>query len=179
MQHLGKRAWCVTLASALLGALFWNATALAQSCLYSAESCINIHIDGITGEDGSGNYNVVTYDWGEPGVVAPLGASSEVTFSREIRDTTTTDVMRAAATHQKAATADLVVIYQGTVTVAYHMVNVHFVSVMHHGDSSLTNFQASPLESVSLRFKTLDYTYQPILPNGQKNGPPVTYTWKF
>jgi hypothetical protein len=32
---------------------------------------------------------------------------------------------------------------------------------------------------VTLNFKELDYTYQPILPNGQKNGPPVTFTWKF
>jgi hypothetical protein len=32
-------------------------------------------------------------------------------------------------------------------------------------------------ETIILHATTVKYTYQPILPNGQKNGPPVTFGW--
>jgi len=32
-------------------------------------------------------------------------------------------------------------------------------------------------ETIILHATTVKYTYQPVLPNGQKNGPPVTFGW--
>ncbi len=162
----------------LLGALFCSSSASAQTCIFGASSCINIHIDGIAGEDGNGNYNVATYNWSRPDVPAPLGAASQITFTRSELDSTTVRLMHAAANHRVVATADLSVILMGTVTVSYHMVDVQFESVQHNGQSPSPNPPVIS-ESVILGFKKLVYTFQPVLPNGQKNGPPVTFTWNF
>jgi hypothetical protein len=80
--------------------------------------------------------------------------------------------------------AELQVLCEGTVTLDYHIVNVHFKSLSQQGvNNSFTNYVPPPLivplESVTLRFKELDYTFQPILPNCQKSGPTETFTWKF
>jgi len=57
-------------------------------------------------------------------------------------------------------------------------------SIFDHGfDSAVYPQQPaigfSPLQSVTLHFTELVYTYQPILLNCQKNGPSVTYMWTF
>ena len=52
MRYLKARE-LVALAT-LLSALFCSSSASAQTCLFSASSCINIHIDGMAGEDGNG-----------------------------------------------------------------------------------------------------------------------------
>ena len=78
-----------------------------------------------------------------------------------------------------AKTADLDVIFQGTVTVNYHMSGVTMTQVLHSGENPSPNAEAQPLESIVLSFKKLKYTFQPVLPNGQKNGPPVSVNWSF
>jgi hypothetical protein len=179
MRTMIEFRWWLAAMVALLCALFYSPAAFAQTCVFGAANCINIHIDGIAGEDGNGNYNVLSYDWGEPGVPAPPGASSQLSFSRALTDTTTVDLMRYTANHRKAAAADLAVIFAQTPTVIYHLVGVQFLSVRHKGTNTSSNPETEPSETVTLHFTELDYTYQPILPNGQKNGPPVMYTWKF
>jgi hypothetical protein len=175
---IGRRTRLMTALGALLGTFLCSPTVFAQTCLgQNVDNCININIAGIAGADGNGNYDVSSYNWGEPGVRAPLGASPQLTFTRASLDSTTVDLMRFAANHRKVATADLQFMFMQTATATYHLVNVHFLSVMHSGANSPASF--GPSESVTLNFKELDYTYQPILPNGQKNGPPVTFTWKF
>jgi type VI protein secretion system component Hcp len=32
-------------------------------------------------------------------------------------------------------------------------------------------------ETITLHATSTKYTYQPVLPNGQKNGPPITFSW--
>ncbi|HVA84269.1 MAG TPA: hypothetical protein VNF28_05170 [Candidatus Binataceae bacterium] len=163
----------------LLGVLFFSSAAIAQTCMFGADNCIDIHIDGIAGEDGNGNYDVATYNWGLPGgAPAPLGAASQLNFTRSRLDTTTVKLMHAAANHRTVATADLSVISQGTVTVSYHMIDVQFESMQHSGQGASPNPPVVS-ESVILGFKKLVYTFQPVTPNGQKAGPPVTFTWNF
>ena len=86
--------------------------------------------------------------------------------------------MHAAANHRVVATADLSVILMGTVRYSYHMVDAQSESVQHNGQNPSPNPPVVS-ESVILGFKKLVYTFQPVLPNGQKNGPPVTFTWNF
>ncbi len=163
----------------LLGALLCSSSAFAQTCMFGADNCINIHIDDIAGEDGNGNYDVATYNWSRPGgASAPLGAASQLNFTRSRLDSTTVQLMHAAANHRTAATADLTVVLQGTVTVSYHMVDVQFESVQHSGQVLSPNPPVAS-ESVILGFKKLVYTFQPVSPTGQPAGPPVTFTWNF
>jgi hypothetical protein len=64
----------------------------------------------------------------------------------------------------------------GTTAVDIHMTGVHFESVQLEG---MADGSTPPNASVVLRFRTVEYTFQPVLPNGQKNGPPVTYSQTF
>jgi hypothetical protein len=151
---------------------------------------INVRVDGVAGQDGNGNYSASSYTWGGAGAPEPKGASPQISFSQSLGSLSPfngdieLELMNAVATHQKAATADVQVLCQTLVFIDYHMLNARFDSIGDHGfDFTVYPQQPqigfSPLESVTLRFTGLVYTWQPILPNCQKNGPPVTYTWKF
>lgn len=164
----------------------------APTALAGPPLIINVHIDGVAGVDGSGNYSASSYLWGESGGHL-AGASPQISFSQSLglqaleNGNVVLELMKAVAAHQAAPTADVQVVCEGSQAVVfldYHMVNAHFESITDRGlDPTIYPQQpvvgTSPFESVTLRFKRLVYTWQPILPNCQKNGPPVTYTWKF
>jgi hypothetical protein len=56
------------------------------------------------------------------------------------------------------------------------MDNVRIQSVREVTDNTDPN---GPAEIVTLTFKSVDYTFQPVLPNGQRSGPSVSYSATF
>lgn len=132
----------------------------------------------ITDQDGTTNtYTPFSYVWGPLDAPTPKGVSDELTFTRPT-DITGAELMKAAQSKQSFASADLEVQLQGTSAVTIQMTGVQIKSVRESTD--LTNpAHAIPLESVTLTFDSVDYTFQPLTPTGQRAGPPVTFTVKF
>ncbi len=122
---------------------------------------LDAHVDGIT---GGGNYTPTKFTWNEP---------FEITFTHTV-DTSTVALQAAAQGHQDLGTAVVHETLQGTQVVTLQMSGVHVEGVRAEGNVNDAN---GPAETVVLRFRKVVYTYQPVLPNGQKNGPPVTFTW--
>jgi type VI protein secretion system component Hcp len=119
---------------------------------------VDVHVDGIP---GGGNYQPTSFDWTEP---------FEVQFNHTT-DSTTAALMAAAQDHRELGNAVLHQTLLGTATITLAMSGVHIEAVHEKGNIE------GPVEIVELRFRTVTYTFQPLLPNGQKAGPPVTFTW--
>jgi hypothetical protein len=119
---------------------------------------LDVHMDGIA---GGGNYTPSSFDWTEPFVVQ---------FSHTT-DTSTAALMAAAQDHRDLGNAVLHQTLLGTAAITLAMSGVHVEGVKEKGSSD------GPVEVVELRFRSVVYTFQPLLPNGQKAGPPVTFTW--
>jgi len=176
-----RRIIFVALAGAWLAVMAGACSAYAQP-----ELTLTVHIDGLAGADTRGNWTVVNYAWGNP-TSPSTGGSSTLTFTHDLSDGTSVALMKAVSTHQTAATAELQVQCTGSSTVTtldYSMVNARLEGIAESGVNNTSfNFTPPPfivpLETVTLAFKELDYTYQPILPNCQKNGPPTSFEWKF
>jgi len=142
---------------------------------------INLHIDGIAGFDGNGNYNALAFAWGPAGAETQKGVSPELTVTIPA-DSTSVNLMQSAAAKQAFATADLQATASGAVAsapvvVAIHMTNVRIHSV--HIATSTDAAYAQPVQIVTLTFDSVEYTFQPVNVVGQKNGPPVTYSATF
>jgi hypothetical protein len=142
---------------------------------------LSFHIDGIPGDDGNGNLAGVSYSWGAPGENLSAGASSKITLTHIVQ-TSSVSLMQEAQTHQLADAAEVQVSIQGTTTIEYQMTNVRFDSIEQRFVTPLPS-QSPPsaqvLESITLSFKQLDYTFQPVNVVGQKNGAPESITFKF
>jgi hypothetical protein len=151
MRGLKAIAGAVTLAGALFAAPH---TAMAGA--YG----LDVHVDGVT---GGGNYSPGGYHWGDDPFVLAFTHTT---------DASTAALQALAQGKQEVGTALLHVTLQGTATVTLQMSGVRVESVKEDGDPN-----NGPLETVTLRFRKVVYTFQPMLPNGQKNGPPVTFTW--
>ncbi len=122
---------------------------------------IDVHVDGIA---GGGNYTPTRFNWNEP---------FEVTFTHTA-DASSVALLAAAQSHQDVGTAVLHETLQGTQVVTLQMSGVRVETVREGGDVNDAN---GPSETVELRFRKIVFTFQPVLPNGQKNGPPVSITW--
>jgi type VI protein secretion system component Hcp len=166
--RLRALAGLVAIAAALLVAL----PAQAQSP-YN----MTINIDGLA-NGNSGNYtNLVSYAWGPAGAPISMGVAPQLTFTLPA-NTSSVTLMEAAASGHVFPTAELQHLLQGTATVDILMTNVRVRSVRIAGDlfpSPTDSYQIGPVQIVTLSFTGVTYTFQPVLPNGQKNGPPVTY----
>jgi hypothetical protein len=122
---------------------------------------LDVHVDGVA---GGGNYSPGGYHWGDdPFTLAFTHAT----------DSSTAALQGLAQGHREVGTALLHVTIQGTATVTLQMSGVNVDSVKEEGDPN-----NGPLETVTLKFRKIVYTFQPLLPNGQKNGPAVTFTWQ-
>jgi hypothetical protein len=119
---------------------------------------LDVHLDGIA---GGGNYTASSFDWAEPFVVQ----------FNHTTDTSTAALMTAAQDHRELGNAVLHQTLSGTATITLAMSGVHVEGVKEKGGND------GPVEVVELRFRQVVYTFQPLLPNGQKAGPPVTFTW--
>jgi hypothetical protein len=120
---------------------------------------IDVHIDGIA---GGGNYYPTYFHWTDP---------FQVTFNHTT-DPSTGPLMQAAQDHHDLGNAVLHQTLSGTATITLAMTGVHIDGVHEEGGTN------GPEETVALGFKQVTYTFQALLPNGQKSGPPVTITWK-
>jgi len=123
---------------------------------------LDAHVDGVA---SGGDYIPSLFRWAD---------TFEVTFTHT-PDSSTVDLMTLAQSHQVVGTATVHETLQGTATITLQMSGVHVEAVRESGDVNDPN---GPEETVVLRFTEVTYTFQPILPNGQRNGPPVTFTWK-
>jgi type VI protein secretion system component Hcp len=120
---------------------------------------LDVHVDGIA---GGGNYYPTTFHWMDP---------FEVTFNHTT-DASTGPLMQAAMDHKELGNAVLHQTLLGSATITLAMSGVHVEAVHEEGGNN------GPEETVVLRFRQVTYTFQALLPNGQKSGPPVTITWK-
>lgn len=118
-----------------------------------------IHIDTVA---GGGNYLPLTFHWGGP---------FELHFTHTT-DVSTADLMQLAQSHQNVGTATLELALLGTATITLAMSDVRIAAVQEDGGSD------GPVETVVLSFRSVTYTFQPLLANGQKAGPPVTIVWQ-
>jgi len=180
-QHgfVGKVSFLAS-ACVLVGALL----AAPSGTAHAAPNNITIHIDGINGIDGSGNWsNLLSYSWGVRQPTSRFeamsrarskGASNQLTFTRLV-DTTTTSLMQAVANAQTAPTADLTVIPPSATqpVLTYHMENVVFDSVAQAGNTNSND--GAPMESISIDFQSVAISYTPQ----QEGPPPPPFIWKF
>ena len=120
---------------------------------------LDVHIDGCP---NGGNYQPTSFHWTELG---------EVSFTHTT-DNSTAALFSFAQDHRELGNAVLHQTLQGTATITLAMSGVHIETVHEEGGSN------GPEETVELRFRQVTYTFQPLLPNGQKAGPPVSFTWK-
>lgn len=119
---------------------------------------LDVHIDGCP---NGGNYGPTGFHWTDP---------FEVTFTHTT-DNTTAALMGFARDHRELGNAVLHQTLNGTATITLAMGGVHIQDVHEEGGSN------GPEETVVLRFRQVTYTFQALLPNGQKAGPPVSFTW--
>jgi type VI protein secretion system component Hcp len=139
---------------AVLGALL-----VAPATAYAGLFAIDAHVDGVT---GGGNYTPTSFRWSAP---------FQVSFTHTT-DNSTVDLMQLAQSHQVVGTATLNLTLLGTANITLQLSGVRIENVQEDGSSD------GPAETVVLSFNEVTYTFQPLLPNGQKNGPPVTFTRK-
>jgi type VI protein secretion system component Hcp len=139
-----------------------GAMAVAPVADAAGPYAIDAHVDGIA---GGGNYSPSRFSWTDP---------FEVTFTHTT-DSSSVALLTAAQSHQDVGTAVVHETLMGTQVVTLALSGVHVEAVHEDGNVNDAN---GPSETVVLRFRKVTYTYQPVQPNGQKNGPPVTFTWQ-
>ena len=120
-----------------------------------------------------------SFVWGPATATSPQGVSPElnVTLAAEFVDSVA--LMEAAQSKQLFATAELQELLLGTVVIDIQMTDVHVESVRIAADNNPSVNPGQPNVILTLKFKSVVYTFQPFLPNGQKNGPPVTFSAQF
>lgn len=137
---------------------------------------VNLHVDGMAGLDGNGNYSALAFAWGPAGSETQKGVAPELTITIP-DDSTSVNLMQAAAAKQTFSTADLQAVASGVAVVSIHMTNVRIHSV--HIAANTDGAYPQPVQIVTLTFDSVEYTFQPVNVVGQKNGAPVTYSATF
>jgi len=133
----------------------------------AAGYAIDVHVDGVA---GGGNYAPKSFSWGQDpralSFVHAADASSVVLLglSRQGGDIGT------ATLHVKSNGGS------GAAVITIQMTGVHIDGVTEAEDSTATD--PTPMETVTLRFRQVTYTYQAVNPVGQPIGAPVSFTWK-
>ena len=160
-----------------LVAVFVLCLMLAPPMAAAQQYRTTIHIAGLAGTDGQGNYNnVASFRWGQPTASLNAGVSSELTFTIP-NDATSVGLLQALQGGKPFSTATLQVLAgQGNNLVAafsLQMNNVHITSVDMIPNA---NVLGGTMQVVTLRFSSITYTYQPVNPVGQRAGPPLTFT---
>lgn len=135
----------------------------------------------IPGLPNGGVYLATSFSWGPSADSTGQGVSNELTFT-SAADISDPAIVNAAQSKQVFATAELQDNFgfpnSNPTTVAdIQMTNVRILSVRIKADAYGPVY--APQKIVTLKFDSVVYTFQPYLPNGQKNGPPVTFTVNF
>jgi hypothetical protein len=133
---------------------------------------------------GGNTYTVESFSWGPSVASSGQGVSNELTLTLWPNFEGSVDFMNEAASKQVFATADLQNLFVfATPTplpvVDIQMTDVVVESVRVSADNNATTAPGTPRQIVTLKFDSVVYTFQPYLPNGQRNGPPMTFSAKF
>lgn len=126
----------------------------------------------VTGLTGGGQYSLTSYTWGPTPTAS--GLSNTLTWVAAT-DSSDQYLISAAQNGTVFSSAEITSSLQGTVGVDILMSSVTVQSVVIQD----TTGSSSPQKVVTLKFTGVTYTYQPLLPNGQKAGPPFTVTQSF
>jgi hypothetical protein len=133
---------------------------------------------------GGNTYTLESFSWGPTAGSTGEGVSNELTFTLSPNIAGGLDFMNDAAAKQAFATADLQEQFTfGTPTpttvVDIQMSDLKVKAVRVSADNNASTNPGAPRETVTLKFDSVVYTFQPYLPNGQKNGPPVSFSAQF
>lgn len=138
----------------------------------SGRYTISLSIPGLA---NGGIYTPICYSWGPSAASTGEGVSRELTVTTSV-DNTVAQLMTAAQSKQVFPSAELqqaFAFFDMSNTVDIQMTNVRIVSVRITGDSQ------QPQREITLRFDSVVFTFQPLLANGQKAGPPVSFSTTF
>lgn len=149
---------------------FYTQPAHAQSCDTTGSYSLTMQINGLP--TASPLYTPTCFSWGPSASSTGQGVSDELTFTHST-DNTTVVLMGVAQSKQILPSAELQQILMGNFTIDIQMSNLRIVSVRETGGAS------GPEEIVTLKFDSVVYTFQSLLPNGQKNGPSQTFSVTF
>ncbi len=124
----------------------------------------------ITGLAGGGDYVPFSFYWGPS--PTKNGLSHTLTW-KGATDSSDQYLIGAAQAGQVFSSAEIQSTLMGTAEVDIVMNNVTVRSYQVVADSQ------GPMKVVTLQFDSVTYTFQALLPNGQKSGPPFTITQTF
>jgi type VI protein secretion system component Hcp len=161
----------------ILGGGILASAALVTPSAGAASYQMSINIPGA----GVGSYTLRGFSWGDSTSSFIRGASSEVVFTR-MADKNSAAFAQLAKSRAQLPTADLTVNVpapggQVTTVQRFQMTNVVVQGIRESGSAASSDSQ--PDESITLRFHTLTYTYQPVNADGTKAGPPTSVTFDF
>lgn len=133
---------------------------------------------------GGNTYTLESFSWGPAAGSTGQGVSNELTFTLSANVAGGLDFMNQAAAKQTFATADLQEQFTfgaptPTTVVDIQMSDLRIKAVRVSADNNASVNPGAPRETVTLVFDSVVYTFQPYLPNGQKNGPPVSFSAQF
>lgn len=157
--------------AAIVLAVFFalSSSAHAQACTAVGGYALSVNIEGLT--EGS-NYYPTCFSWGPSPSSAGQGVSDEITFTTS-PDSSVAELMTDAQSKQILGTAELQETLLGNATVDIQMNGVHIESVRIAGGFT------GPERIVTLKFDSVVFTFQQLLANGQKSGPPQTFSASF
>lgn len=137
----------------------------------------------ITLQLGGNEYTLESFSWGPAAGSTGQGVSNELSFTLWPDFAGSVDFMNEAESKQVFATADLQELFLFTTpnlpVIDIQLTDVQVESVRVGADNNAPTDPGKPRQIVTLKFANIVYTFQPYLPNGQKNGPPVTFSAKF
>ena len=144
---------------------------------YAASYTSLLQIQGWTATN-SNQWAPVSFAWGPSAPSAGQGVSETLTIAKG-PDTSDGALMEAARANHlfpsaKLQFALLVGSTEEVMTVDVQMTNVKVYAVQINGSDSV-----GPQTLLTLKFSSVLYTFQPVLPTGQKAGPPITYSATF
>ena len=133
---------------------------------------------------GGNTYTPESFSWGPAGSSLGQGVSDELTLTLSPNFQGSIDFMNEAQSKQIFVTADLQDIFVfGSPTpvpvVDIQMTNVRVISARIAANNDANVNPGAPREIVTLKFDSVVYTFQPYLPNGQRNGPSMTFSAIF
>jgi type VI protein secretion system component Hcp len=170
MIHLSTRIRTACAAGALATASLFTQPAGA------AGYQMVIHIPGA----GASDYALRGFSWGEEGTGFSKGAPGELTFTRVV-DRYSPTLAQIAQRHGTVPSAelDVTVAYGGRTTTVMKLVMTNVTLWGLRQSGSMLSSDLLPDESVTLRFSTLAYTFQPTTADGSLSGPPSTVIFDF
>jgi hypothetical protein len=132
---------------------------------------------------GGNTYTPTAFSWGPGGSSSGQGVSDELTFTLSPNFQGSVDFLNEAQSKQTFGSAELQDLFAfvtpPVAVVDIQMTNVRIVSARIAANNEASVNPGAPQEIVTVKFDSVVYTFQPYLPNGQRSGPPVTFSASF